>query len=191
MVTFQANYIKTMKHFVQHSKINKSLLLLKLQFWQDNCRIEKIMSEMLGNQYFLARKYSLAATELEKALLKEPTNKCIRRKLIICNIQKGNINRALELFVSLIEEDIYFIIDADPIRDDCPCPELVYDLETQIEDYKHTLDYNLKLGMIWLFCDIKKSIHYFNECQRLDTENHFVKKILSYLSLNLLEKEPV
>jgi len=147
------------------------------------------MSEMLGNQYFLARKYSLAADELEKALSKNPTHKGIRRKLIICEIQKGDINRALDLFVSLVEEDVAFIVDADPILDDCPCPELVYDMEEQFNDNKESLDYHLKLAMIWLYCDVNKSLHYFNLSLGMNSENDLIKKIKNRLASYLLAEE--
>ncbi len=144
---------------------------------------------MLGNQYFLARKYSLAADELEKALSKNPTSKGIRRKLIICEIQHGNINRALELFVSLVEEDVAFIIDADPIMDDCPCPELVYDMEEQFSDNKNSLDYHLKLAMIWLYCDVNKSLQYFNLSLSMNGDNDLIKKIINHLTSYLLKQE--
>ena len=147
------------------------------------------MSEMLGNQYFLARKYSLAAAELEKALQKDHTSKGIRRKLIICEIQKGNVNRALELFAFLVEDDVAYIINADPIMDDCPCPELVYDMEKQFNDNKSSYEYNLKLAMIWLYCDIKKSLQYFNLSLSINSENLTLKKIINHLTSYLLNKE--
>lgn len=147
------------------------------------------MSEMLGNQYFLARKYALAEIELGNALAKDPENKGIRRKLIICNLQKGNIERALKFFISLVEEDINFIANSDPVRDDCPCPELVYDVEAQIDSNTNSLDYNLRLGMLWLYCDIKKSIQYFNLCQKLAPDNPVITKILSRLKTYLFEEE--
>lgn len=143
------------------------------------------MSEMLGNQYFLARKYTLAEIELGNALANDPENKGIRRKLIICHVQKGNIERAFKLFVSLVEDDIGFIANSDPNLDDCPCPELVYDLEAQIGSDTNSLDYNLRLGMLWLYCDIKKSIHYFEMCQKLSFGNSMIKKILSRLKTHL------
>jgi len=145
------------------------------------------MSEMLGNQYFMTRKYSLAADELKKALSKDPTNKWIRRKLIICEIQNGDINKALDLFVSLVEEDVAFIIYADPIIDDCPCPELVYDMEEKFYDNKNSLDYHLKLAMIWLYCNVKKSLHYFNLSLNIDRDNKLIKKIINHLTSYLLQ----
>src|SRR5574340_573758 len=87
------------------------------------------MSEMLGNQYFLSRKYCEALRELEESLLKNPSNKSIKKKLIICYVMAGKVYTALELFEQLITEDIYFIINTDPILDDCPCPEIIYEIE--------------------------------------------------------------
>ena len=127
-----------------------------------------------------------AAKELESALLKVPLSKEIRRKLIICHLQCSNINRALELFVPLIEEDIDFIVNSDPIYDDCPCPELVYDLEKQSTSYHDLLYYDLKLGILWLYCDINKSIHYFRKSA---TKNPVAKKILSLLNAYQLKCE--
>jgi tetratricopeptide (TPR) repeat protein len=150
---------------------------------------ERSMSEMLGNQYFLARKYDLAAIELGSALVKDPENKGIRRKLIICHVQKGKINRAFDLFVSLVEEDIAFIVNSDPTHDDCPCNELIYDLETQYANNENSLNYNLRLGMLWLYCDVKKAIQCFQTCQKLEPGNQIYKKILSHLNSYVLHRE--
>lgn len=153
--------------------------------------IEVVMSEMLGNHYFLARKYLLATKELEEALKKQPQNKAIRRKLVICNAQCGELDRALELFISLIEEDIEFITESDPLFDDCPCPELVYDLESQIDSYKNLATSNLKLGIFWLYCDISKSIHYFNEYKKIKPDNPLVTKVLSILNSYLVTRDMI
>lgn len=147
------------------------------------------MSEMLGNHYFLARKYSLATRELESALSKDPSNKHIRRKLIICYVQTRKISRAKELFYHLVKQDISFIVETDPIIDDCPCPELVYDLEEQLEDDKNFPEYLMKLGIIWLYCDIKKSIHYFNILQTIEPNDKIIKEILFHLTSYVLKKE--
>ncbi|MFZ5518921.1 MAG: tetratricopeptide repeat protein [Candidatus Zhuqueibacterota bacterium] len=147
------------------------------------------MSEMLGNQYFLTRKYALAARELESALVKDPRSKVIRRKLIICFIQTGNIDKAEELFLDLVQQDVSFIIESDPIIDDCPCPELVNDVEAQIAGEKNSPSYMLKLGMLWLYCDIRKSIHYFTSLQKIEPNNQMVKIVLFHLKSFLLSKE--
>jgi len=147
------------------------------------------MSEMLGNQYFLTRKYALAARELESALVKDPRSKIIQRKLIICFIQTGNIERAKELFLNLVQQDITFIVESDPIIDDCPCPELVNDVEAQITSEKNSPSYLVKMGMLWLYCDIKKSIYYFTNLQKLEPNNQLAKTVLFHLKSYILNKE--
>ncbi len=147
------------------------------------------MSEMLGNHYFLARKYLLATKELEEALKKQPQNKAIRRKLVICNAQCGELERALDLLISLLEEDIEFITKSDPIFDDCPCPELAYELESQVDSDKKLATSNLKLGIFWLYCEIDKSIYYFNEYKKIKSDNPFVIKILSILNSYLISRD--
>ena len=81
-------------------------------------------SEMLGNKYFLARNYNLAAVNFQETLKSDPINKTIRKKLIICYTQTGQVKKAFDIFYLLAKEDIEFIIDTDLVADDCPCEEL-------------------------------------------------------------------
>ncbi len=143
------------------------------------------MSEMLGNQYFLARNYSSAATELEKALSKEPKSKPIRRKLIVCYTQIGHVHQALQTFLSLVKEDPDYIINTNPIDDDCPCAELVFDMEKKLLSNTDSLDCHLMLGMLWLYCDVQKSVSYFQKAQEMDRQNPLIKSITALLSVRL------
>lgn len=147
-----------------------------------------IMSEMLGNQYFLSRRYALALKELEKALSKDPENKKIQRKLIICYTQVGEVKKAIIHFLALIKKDIRFILDVDPISEDCPCPELVYKSQNKDEVNPESLDYCLIHGMLWLFCDLKKSLTYFKKAQEIDKNNSDIKFVIIKLT-SQLEKE--
>lgn len=119
------------------------------------------LSEMLGNQYFMARNYAAAAVQLQGALEKDPSSKAIRRRLIVCHIQIGMIQKAFPLFRALVQEDIDFIINTDPVDDDCPCQELVKESEACALDTESSVDLNLKLGMLWLFCDLQRAVEYF------------------------------
>ena len=139
------------------------------------------MHEMLGNQYFLARNYSRAAENLEKALVKFPRNKRIRRKLIICYTQLGEVEKALNTFISLIKEDIDFIINTDPIDDDCPCSELVFDLERRMSEKGESFNDLVVLGMLWLYCNIERSWNYFQQAARTQPDNPKIKSVLSML----------
>jgi len=149
------------------------------------------MSEMLGNQYFLARDYARAASELYQALKTDSSNKGIRRKLVICFTQIGDIGKALDTFISLIKEDLEFVINTDPISDDCPCPELGFDMEQKLENSKNSIDFNLILGMLWLYCNVEKSLNYFNRVLQIDADFSKVKIILALISAREVDREKV
>jgi pentatricopeptide repeat protein len=146
------------------------------------------MDEMLGNHYFLARNYNRAAKLLDSALRNDPKNKPMRRKLIICFAQTGQVEKALKVFLSLIKEDIDFVINTDPIDDDCPCPELVFELESALQNNRTSLDYNLILGMLWLYCKLEKSAEYFEKAYQLDNQNNTIKSICALLTARLGKK---
>lgn len=145
---------------------------------------------MLGNQLFLARNYFRAAEHLEQALYRKKDDKYIRRKLIICYTQIGNIHKALEHFLTLIKEDIQFIVKTDPVADDCPCPELVLKMEGELNGNPDSFDYHVVLGMLYLYCDAKKSFHYFQRAYQIDQSNSMISSILIIIKkfLNSLNK---
>lgn len=133
------------------------------------------MSEMLGNQYFMARNYVSAEKELEPVYLKDPTSKPVRRKLIICYVQTRKFDRALDVFYSLVKDDINFITSADSVLDDCPCNELLdeYDKKHNCTD---EYEYNLSHGMFWLYCDANKSYKYLKKALKIFPNNEKLKK---------------
>ncbi|MDP1676219.1 MAG: hypothetical protein Q8L88_05080 [Bacteroidota bacterium] len=139
------------------------------------------MNEMLGNQYFLARNYTQAEKELETALAHKPLSVAIKKKLIICHIQTHTITRAVDLFIDVITQDIHSIIDTDPIFDNCPCPQLVLDMENTI-DTKDENERKLALGMLWLYCDIEPAYKYFLSINKPDEK---VQRIIAQLQLTI------
>lgn len=145
------------------------------------------MNEMLGNQYFLARNYIQAQGELESALIQNPLNVSIKKKLIICHIQTNTISRALDLFIDVITQDIHSIIDTDPIFDNCPCPQLVLDMENSI-DIKDEDERKTALGMMWLYCDIVPAYKYFT---LITTPDEKVQRIIAQLQLTIQQLQPM
>lgn len=133
------------------------------------------MSEMLGNQYFMARNYISAEKELEPEYLKDSENKGIRRKLIICYLQSRKFEKALDIFHSLVKEDVAFITSADKILDDCPCPELLDDFNRThtIED---NYEFNLSHGMLWLYCEESKSVEYLKSALKANPDDERLKE---------------
>lgn len=120
------------------------------------------MSEMLGNQYFIARRYADALNELEKAIQKNPSLKSARKKLIICYLQTSKLDKAVKEFCDLVNEDVELILNTDPIRDDCPCPDIIYQMKNEMTMY-HNNDELIMLGILWLYCDINSSIAQFEK----------------------------
>ena len=139
------------------------------------------MSEMLGNQYFMARNYSAAEVELEECLKKYPDSKAIRKKLIICYTQTGKNAVALNLFQNLIKEDITYILSSNFIEDDCPCPELINKIEVSENIESQSADYYITLGMIWLYCSPEKSLENFEKAKELDKNNTVINNIIAII----------
>ncbi len=140
---------------------------------------------MLGNQYFMARNYPAAQKELEEVHFNDPSNKSIIKKLIICYTQTGKVKEAINLFNKLINEDIDFIIDTHPQLDDCPCPELIEKIESRGDVVEKSCDYYLVLGIVWLYCDIKKSYDYFKISKEMDPENKQIDMALEIIENHL------
>jgi len=138
------------------------------------------MSEMLGNQYFMARNYKEAVRALEPVYLKDSLNKSVRRKLIIAYTQTGKLMKGLELFISLVQEDVKFIINADPIFDDCPCPEIEKQLRTSPKD-NLSPDINIYNGILWLYCNPKISVKFLKKAIMDFPENTDIKNAIEII----------
>jgi pentatricopeptide repeat protein len=148
------------------------------------------MSEMLGNQYFMARNFRDAVKEFEPIYLKAPSNKSIRRKLIIGYTQIGKLKKALELFVELVKEDVEFIINTDPVFDDCPCSEII-EKKPYFPEEKLSSETNIYSGILWLYCDPKLSVDFLKkvkidlpEMTELDEVIKIIEKYINNPSKN-------
>lgn len=120
------------------------------------------MSEMLANQYFMVRKYSLAKEEYERLFFAGNSDDCIIKKLIVCYVVLKELDKALPLFYDLVKRNSRIIINTKLNEEDCPCPEiiphiLINDIKYESEDAK-----TLALAILSLYCDINESIQYFS-----------------------------
>ena len=141
-------------------------------------------SEMLGKKYFLARNYQGAAQNLQYVLSLNPINKGARKKIIICYTQTGEIKKAFENFYILVKEDINYIINTDPVADDCPCPDLVSKYGKVFPYENDSFDMKLMLGMLWLYCDVEKSIVYFKAIDGTNIADLRIREILELIENN-------
>jgi tetratricopeptide (TPR) repeat protein len=142
---------------------------------------------MLGNQYFMARNYLGAADAFQTVLKGDPTNINARKKLIISYTQIGKFTQAVELFSNFIVENIDNILETDPVKDDCPCPELVNNLEHLTKHGVESFTTYQTLGILWLYCDIHKSIDYFEKAISLKPKDDKANLILMILKKKLNE----
>lgn len=139
------------------------------------------MSEMLANHYFLIRNFSSAKSIYEKFLGSDLVDKSIKKKLIICYITTGEVDKAISLFLSQIKEDIDFIINTDIEADDCPCPEIISHIENQEKLFKTEFEKIVSLGMLWLYCSLEKSSEIFKSAEIKYPEDGQIKEINTIL----------
>jgi tetratricopeptide (TPR) repeat protein len=136
------------------------------------------MSEMLGNHYFQMRKYMLAEQVYEKLSPKELSNTKILKNLIICYTQTNKLQKSLELLLHLVEIDIASIIKSKDNEDDCPCNDLIFNIESSNVKYANEVETYTALGILWLFCNHKISFNYFKMASGEDPSNNTIKNIL-------------
>ena len=54
-------------------------------------------------------------------------------------------------------------------------------MEKEIASHQNSQNFYSILGILWLYCDLKKSIHYFQILQNLNPQDPIIKSILSFL----------
>jgi len=141
------------------------------------------MSEMLGNQYFLSRHYELAQKEFETSLKKNPSNLYIQKKLILCYLQSKNLNNATTLLISLLSVAPEIITDIDLKNDDCPCAELIDEVQNNTDTDTEPDDLEMTLGILWLYCDVQKALEIFESISEKSSHNDSINKIIFHLNV--------
>lgn len=144
---------------------------------------------MLGNQYFMARNYKLAQEEFEKVFKNTPEQKSIKKKLVVCYTQTGRLKDAIKHFMEIVSDDINLILNTDPIKDDCPCPELIEKIEKQDESATEAYDRRIVLGIIWLYCDINHSLLWFEQARELYPSDAGINLIIEKIKEAIDKKE--
>lgn len=138
------------------------------------------MSEMLGNHYFISRNYAQAIDAFSKSFHPSYPNN-ILKKIIICYITEGNLSIAKEYFLKILNEDPYIIINTDLVDEDCPCPDLINQIEDKLYPAPSSDDLT-SLSILWLYCDIEKSIDYFNKANISNPNDNFISQSLKILN---------
>lgn len=144
------------------------------------------MSEMLANHYFLVRNFNSAKSIYERILEKDAANKSLQKKLTICYVTTGEIDKALSLFSSQIKDDINSILNTNPDSEDCPCPEIISEIENQEKLFNSEIEKAAALGILWLFCSIEKSIEFFKKAELMNPDDLRFKEINTILLNKLM-----
>jgi tetratricopeptide (TPR) repeat protein len=142
------------------------------------------MNEMLANYYFIIRNYCDAVPQLEEELYKNPHNKLIIKKLIICYTQTNKLQQALNLLTQLLKDGINIIIDTNHEFEDYPFTELIAQLESKALTGVDNLELYLELGILWLYCDRDESYKYFLKAFELDKSNKTLITIIDLLKIS-------
>jgi pentatricopeptide repeat protein len=146
------------------------------------------MKEMLGNQFFMARNYPAAQKEFEEVYLTKPGNISVKKKLLVCYTQTGKLKEAIKLFCEIINEDIEIILKTDPVKEDCPCPELIEKIEKQIYPGNENKELLFVLAIIWLYCDESKSLQYFSKLHEIDPKDDIVSSAIQIIGNYIREQ---
>lgn len=139
------------------------------------------MSEMLGNHYFQLRDFVLAERIYEKLSQNQLSDLSIIKKLIICYTQTYNLDKALELLLLLIKKDINTILNSNRKEDDCPCNDLILQIENRKIKYPSDQETYISLGILWLYCNHTTSTNYFQMALNENPENKNLIKVITFL----------
>ena len=139
------------------------------------------MSEMLGNHYFQLRDFDLAERTYEKLSQNQLSDLRIIKKLIICYTQTYNLDKALELLFILIKKDINTILNSGLKEDDCPCNDLIFQIENGKIKYPSDQETYISLGILWLYCNHTTSINYLQMALNENPENKNLNKVITFL----------
>jgi tetratricopeptide (TPR) repeat protein len=136
---------------------------------------------MLGNRYFIARDFEKALEQYRPVLELSKADNKIMKRVIICYIQVGQLDKALQYFFKLVDEDPAIIMNTDPYLDDCPCPEVIPEWKDKLQKNKNSHHITKALGMLYLYCDLEKAILYFSQCYQIVPQDKIIYSILQKL----------
>ncbi len=139
------------------------------------------MSEMLANHHFLVRDYISAAESFEEELRLKKSSINLKKKLIICYTQIGKADKALDIVISLNSDEFESIINTNPQIEDCPCRDLINKIEKRSVFNPDLRNKYLVLGILWLYCDIRKSVEFLDLVQKLAKSDKRVNYIIKIL----------
>ena len=139
------------------------------------------MSEMLGNHYFISRNFFFAEKIYEKLPIYHSSNPKVLKKLIICYTQTHKITKALQYLLFLMARDIGTILEKNGNDEDCPCNDLILKIENNEIKYSTEEEKYTALAILWIYCNHKTSLNYFQIALNENPQNKYLIKMISFI----------
>ncbi|GAB4367651.1 MAG: hypothetical protein Kow0042_08400 [Calditrichia bacterium] len=145
---------------------------------------------MLGNHYFMVRKFYSACSEYEEVLKAHPSNYAVMKRLIICYLKLGNYRKGFKLYYSLILKKPELLFTDTTDQEICPCQEIINDLQASAPAHLNEKEYYLTLAMLWSFRDVKESLNYFRQVQEMGYNIGKIENLIQRLESLIQQVNP-
>lgn len=142
------------------------------------------MDRMLGNQFYLARKFSQAIPYLERVHKKYPKDVQTAEKLILCCVFTSQLERATSFFLNLLKHSALDAGGKESVQNHAKEKELFADWTMNLPGLLSAKERIFALGMIATFFDINLASCYFRKARELDPKDVQVHQILENLKSN-------
>lgn len=139
------------------------------------------MSEMLGNHYFISRNFFFAEKIYEKLSIYHSSNPNVLKNLIICYTQTHKVAKALQYLLVLMAKDISIILENNRNDEDCPCNDLIFKIENEEIKYSTEEEKYTALAILWIYCNHKTSLNYFQMAFNENPQNKNLIKMISFI----------
>ncbi|MEJ2636240.1 MAG: hypothetical protein P8184_13240 [Calditrichia bacterium] len=133
----------------------------------------------------MIKRYTSACSEFEDEIRYDPDNFPVMKKLVICYLKMGNFRKGFELFYSLLKANPGIILNDEYDMQTCPCLEIITDLQASAPDYLSESEYQMTLGILWSYLDIKESLKYFKKVRAHGGKVGKVEEIIERLQAKL------
>ena len=135
----------------------------------------------MANHYFLNHRFNEAAQIYSEILERNNRNDKVKVKLIPCLLKEGKVDYAFALFYELLNHNP-LLFPCDNNTEDCPCREVLNEIENDKTTKLSIKDFYLSLAMLYTYCDSFKAKRYFDLIKSLSPENKKYRKTHQLIS---------
>ena len=139
------------------------------------------MSAMLGNYFYWQDRFDAAIPEYEAALRHDSGNPGVWKRLVVCYLYLGQLERALPLYLSVLDHPPLECPSENDSAGICPCQKLLSRMERDCPPESRGPHCWLVLGMLWSFFDLPQSIACFERARLDHPERTVLERVLTRL----------